>query len=163
FETNPGTLASLAARRASVPVSFRRLTGMWYVFSSRSHLAVLLRTVDHLTQAVASRVASLTIFQNRDDQAYFHRHRLARADGSELVPGSGIDVELLRSQRPSAEALAALRRELGIDGEVVVTMVSRLVRTKGVAEYCAAAGAIRRERQDCTLLLVGPLSSEGWP
>jgi glycosyltransferase involved in cell wall biosynthesis len=55
-----------------------------------------------------------------------------------------------------------LRRELGIEGELVVTMVSRLVRTKGVAEYCAAAAAIRRERPDCTFLLVGPVTSEGW-
>ena len=162
FDTKPGILASFAARRAGVPVRVRTLTGMGYVFSSRSPLALLLRPVAHLMQAVASRAASLTVFQNRDDQAYFLGHRLARADASELVPGSGIDVELLRSQRPSAEALAALRRELGIEGELVVTMVSRLVRTKGVAEYCAAAAAIRRERPDCTFLLVGPVTSEGW-
>ena len=162
FDTKPGILASFAARRAGVPVRVRTLTGMGYVFSSRSPLALLLRPVAHLMQAVASRVASLTVFQNRDDQAYFLRHRLARADASELVPGSGIDVEALRGKRPSAEALVALRRELGIEGGVVVTMVSRLVRTKGVAEYCAAAGAIRRERPDCTFLLVGPVTSEGW-
>jgi glycosyltransferase involved in cell wall biosynthesis len=162
FDTKPGMLASFAARRAGVPVCVRTLTGMGYVFSSRSPLALLLRPVDHVMQAVASRAASLTVFQNRDDQAYFLRHRLARQDASELVPGSGIDVELLRSQRPSAEALAALRRELGIESDFVVTMVSRLVRTKGVAEFCAAAGAVRRERPDCTFLLVGPVTSEGW-
>jgi glycosyltransferase involved in cell wall biosynthesis len=162
FDTKPGILASFAARRAGVPVRLRTLTGMGYVFSSRSPLALLLRPVDHLMQAVASRAASLTVFQNRDDQAYFLRHRLARSDASQLVPGSGIDVELLRSQRPSAETLAALRRELGIEGGPVVTMVSRLVRTKGVAEYCAAAGAVRHERPDCTFLLVGPVTSEGW-
>ena len=162
FDTKPGILASFAARRAGVPVRVRTLTGMGYVFSSRSPLALLLRPVDHVFQAVASRVASLTVFQNRDDQAYFLRHRLARADASDLVPGSGIDVEALRGKRPSAEALAALRSELGIEGGAVVTMVSRLVRTKGVAEYCAAAAAVRRERPDCTFLLVGPVTSEGW-
>jgi glycosyltransferase involved in cell wall biosynthesis len=135
---------------------------MGYVFSSRSPLALLLRPVAHLMQAVASGVASLTVFQNRDDEAYFLRHRLARADASELVPGSGIDVDLLRSQRPSAEKLAALRRELEVEGKTVVTMVSRLVRTKGVAEFCAAAGAVRRARPNCTFLLVGPAASEGW-
>jgi glycosyltransferase involved in cell wall biosynthesis len=162
YDTKPGILASLAARRAGVPVRIRTLTGMGYVFSSRSPLALLLRPVDHLVQAVTSRVASLTVFQNRDDEAYFLRHRLARADASELVPGSGIDVGLLRSQRPLAEELAALRRELDVEGQTVVTMVSRLVRTKGVAEFCAAAAAVRRERPDCTFLLVGPVASEGW-
>jgi len=79
-----------------------------------------------------------------------------------FVAGSGIDVELVRSQRPSLDALAALRSELGIERGPVVTMVSRLVRTKGVIEFCGAARAVRRQRPDCTFLLVGPLGSEGW-
>ncbi|HYM57161.1 MAG TPA: glycosyltransferase family 4 protein [Solirubrobacteraceae bacterium] len=162
FDTKPAIIASFAARMAGVPVRVRTLTGMGYVFSSRSPRALLLRPVDHLMQAAAARAASITVFQNRDDQAYFLRHRLARADASVLVPGSGIDVGLLRSQRPSADALAALRGELGIESGGVVTMVSRLVRTKGVPEFCAAARAVRRERPDCTFLLVGPLGSEGW-
>lgn len=162
FDTKPAIIASFAARRAGVSVRVRTLTGMGYVFSSRSPRALLLRPVDHLMQAAAARAASITVFQNRDDQAYFLRHRLARPDASLLVPGSGIDVEPLRSLRPSADALAALRRELGIESGGVVTMVSRLVRTKGVPEFCAAARAVRRERPDCTFLLVGPLGSEGW-
>ena len=162
FDTKPAMLASFAAHRTGVPVRVRTLTGMAYVFSSRSPRALLLRPVYHLMQTAASRAASVTVFQNRDDQEYFLRHRLTRRDASEFVPGSGIDVELLRSQRPSADALAALRRELGIESGPVVTMVSRLVRTKGVLEFCAAAKAIRRARPECTFLLVGPLSSEGW-
>jgi glycosyltransferase involved in cell wall biosynthesis len=162
FDTKPAMLASFAARRAGVPVRVRTLTGMAYVFSSRSPLALLLRPVYHVMQAAASRAASMTVFQNRDDQAYFLRHRLARPEASDFVPGSGIDVNLLRSQRPPPAELASLRRQLGVEGGPVVTMVSRLVRTKGVGVFCAAAGAVRRERPDCTFLLVGPLSSEGW-
>ena len=161
FDTKPAMLASFAARSAGVPVRIRTLTGMGYVFSSRSPRALLLRPVDHVMQAAASWAASMTIFQNRDDHAYFLRHGLARPRTSALIPGSGIDVELLRSQRPSADALAALRNELGIEGRVV-TMISRLVRTKGVLEFCAAARAVRRERPDVTFLLIGPLGSEGW-
>ena len=162
YDTKPGMLASFAARSAGVPVRIRTLTGMGYVFSSRSPRALLLRPVDHVMQAAASRAASMTVFQNRDDHAYFLRHRLARPQASALIPGSGIDVELLRSKRPSADGLAALRRELGLEGGRVVTMISRLVRTKGVLEFCAAARAVRRERPDSTFLLVGPLGSEGW-
>jgi glycosyltransferase involved in cell wall biosynthesis len=162
FDTKPAMLASFAAWRAGVPGRVRTLTGMGEVFSSRSPRALLLRLVYRLMQVAASRAASTTVFQNRDDQAYFLRHALVRPDSSDLVPGSGIDVRLLENQRPSAEALAALRRELGIEDGPVVTMVSRLVRNKGVREYCASARAVRRERPECTFLLVGPLSSEGW-
>jgi glycosyltransferase involved in cell wall biosynthesis len=162
FDTKPAMLASFAALRAGVPARVRTLTGMGYVFSSRSPLALSLRPVDLVLQAAASRAASMTVFQNRDDQAFFLRLRLAREDASTLIPGSGIDIDLLRSRRPSADELATLRRELGVASTHVVTMVSRLVRTKGVAEFCAAARAVRRERPDCTFLLVGPLSSEGW-
>jgi glycosyltransferase involved in cell wall biosynthesis len=162
FDTKPAMLASFAARSAGVPARIRTLTGMGYVFSSRSPRALLLRPVDHIMQAAASRAASVTVFQNRDDHAYFLRHRLATPQTSTLIPGSGIDVELLRSKRPSSDTLDALRRELGIEGGRVVTMISRLVRTKGVIEFGAAARAVRRERPDTTFLLVGPLGSEGW-
>jgi glycosyltransferase involved in cell wall biosynthesis len=162
YDTKPAMLASFAARLTGIPVRIRTLTGMGYVFSSRSPRALALRPVDHVMQAAASRAASMTVFQNRDDHAYFLRHRLARPEASALIPGSGIDVELLRSKRPAADALAALRHELGIEGRRVVTMISRLVRSKGVLEFCAAARAVRRERPDVAFLLVGPLGSEGW-
>jgi glycosyltransferase involved in cell wall biosynthesis len=162
YDTKPAMLASFAARLTGIPVRIRTLTGMGYVFSSRSPRALALRPVDHVMQAAASRAASMTVFQNRDDHAYFLRHRLARPEASALIPGSGIDVELLRSKRPTADALAALRHELGIEGRRVVTMISRLVRSKGVLEFCAAARAVRRERPDVAFLLVGPLGSEGW-
>ena len=162
FDTKPAILASFAALKAGVPVRVRTLTGMGYVFSSRSPLALGLRPVDVALQAAASRAASMTVFQNRDDQAFFLRLRLARADASTLVPGSGIDTEQLRSRRPPTDALASLRRELGLEDARVVTMVSRLVRTKGVMEFCEAAHIVRKARPDCTFLLVGPLTSEGW-
>lgn len=161
FDTKPAMLASFAGRMTGVPVRVRTLTGMAYVFASRSPLALILRPIYHVMQAAASRAASMTVFQNRDDEEYFLRHRLAQAEASGLVAGSGIDVELLEGQRPSETALAALRRDLGIGDGPVVTMVSRLVRTKGVREFCAAARAVRTQRPDCTFLLVGPLSSEG--
>ena len=51
FDTKPAMLASFAALRADVPVRVRTLTGMGYVFSSRSPLALGLRPVDLALQA----------------------------------------------------------------------------------------------------------------
>ena len=101
FDTKPAMLASFAARMAGVPVRVRTLTGIGYVLSSRSPLALLLLPIYHLMQAAASRAASMTVFQNRDDEAYFLRHRLVPRRAAAFVAGSGIDVELVRSQRPS--------------------------------------------------------------
>jgi len=162
FDTKPAMLASFAARRAGVPVQVRTLTGLGHVFSTRSPRALVLRPVYHVMQAAASRAASVTVFQNRDDQAYFLRHALVSRAAAAFVPGSGIDIGLLDRQRPDPDELSALRRELGVGDGPVVTLVSRLVRTKGVLEFCAAARQIRRRRPDCTFLLVGPLSSEGF-
>jgi len=161
FDTKPAMLASFAASRAGVPVRVRTLTGMGAVFSSVSPRSLLLRPVYHRMQAAASRAVSLTVFQNHDDESYFLRHGMATERGSGFVPGSGIDVDGLRSGRPSPVALSALRDELGVGTQPVVTMVSRLVRHKGVREFCLAARIVRRERPDCTFLLVGPLGSEG--
>ena len=158
FDTKPAILAPLAARDAAVPGRVITITGLGYLFSSRSPVALSLRPVWRFLQRRAASATGITIFQNTDDRAYFRRHRLVQPGGDALVLGSGIDFA-----RPKADdaAVERLSHELGLAGRPVVTMVSRLVRQKGVADYLAAAAVVRRTVPDAVFLLIGPTASEG--
>jgi len=160
-DTKPTFLAPVAALKAGVPARIRTITGMGYVFSSNSLLALALRPGYRFLHRRASRATSMTIFQNAEDREYFVRHGMVQPGRDALVRGSGIDVDHLVSVRPDPGALAGLRRELSLDGKIVVTMVTRLVVQKGVREYLEAASRVRREKPDVAFLLVGPQSSEG--
>ena len=142
---------------------------MGYVFSSQSLLARCLQPIYRHLQQKSSIDTNITIFQNEDDRDYFRKNKMVSTDRDALVLGSGIDIENFRLNTPSAEQLQQLKAELGIKNEVVITMVARLVKSKGVLEYLQAAQEVCErfveqslgQQKSVKFLLVGPLESEG--
>jgi glycosyltransferase involved in cell wall biosynthesis len=162
FDTKPGILGALAARRAESECFIRTITGMGYVYSPGSPLAMVLRPVYKAAQRVASKFSQLTIFQNKEDRDYFIRHGLAHHSKIALVHSSGIDTQALKMQVAAPEQLLSLRHQLGLIDKTVVTLVTRLIRTKGVREYLECARAVKVHCPNVAFLLVGPISSEGY-
>jgi glycosyltransferase involved in cell wall biosynthesis len=161
FDTKPAMIAPIVAMKAGIPGRVRTITGMGYVFSSQSILALALRPIYRHLQRQTALATGITIFQNNDDRQYFHNHKMVEDGRDDLVLGSGIDVEGLIKQRPQPEQLAEIRRDLGLEKQLVVTMISRLVVSKGVKEYLQAANIVCQKMKNVTFLLVGPLASEG--
>jgi len=161
FDTKPALLAPIVAKKAGIPGRVRTITGMGYVFSSTSPFALTLRPLYRHLQRQASASTGVTVFQNTDDRTYFHEHNMVQAGCDDLVLGSGIDIEALSKNRPNPEKLAQVKRELGLEGKLVVTMIARLVISKGVREYLQAARLVAQEMSTVTFLLIGPLASEG--
>jgi len=160
--TKPALLVPAAARRSRVPGCVRTITGLGSVFSSASPLSLSLRFLYRQLQRKAARCCDFTVFQNPDDLEYFRNHRLVGPGTNALILGSGIDVEAVRAQRATPAAQAQLRRQLKLAaGGPVVTMVARLIRPKGIAEFLKAATAVRRVRPQATFLLIGPEIREG--
>lgn len=161
FDTKPSILVPPAAAWAGVRGSIRTINGMGFLFSSESVRARLLRPVYRWLHRRASSVTRMTVFQNREDRDYFVEHGMARLDRSEVVYGSGVDVREIQTRADNPATARELRADLGLEGKLVVTMVSRLVIQKGVREYLAMARRVRRLRQDVAFLLVGQRASEG--
>lgn len=161
FDTKPGILVPVAAKTAGANCKLRTLTGMGYVFSSHSPLALALRPIYRFMQKRASRLSDVTVFQNTDDQFYFESTGLIEKSKSMLVKSSGVDIKSLVSDRVSAETLENLRSELNLGNGLVVTMIARLVKHKGVLEFLEAARRVKQSMPNCCFLLVGPQASEG--
>ena len=87
------------------------------------------------------RSRSHAIVQNPDN-ARFVESLGVRPERISLVPGAGVDIRRFRPQ-PEPE------------GPVRVTMVSRLLRDKGVQEFVDAATLVRKTRDDIVFTLVG--------
>jgi glycosyltransferase involved in cell wall biosynthesis len=160
FDTKPNLLAPLAARGKVAVV--RTINGMGWVFSSDAARALALRPVYCALQWAVSRWSAATVFQNRDDKAFFERHHLVRPARAHLIRGSGLDIAgFERSRAAIPAAAAALRQQLGLGtGDVVVT-VSRLTRQKGIPTLLEAASLVKAQRPDVRFLLVGSRESEG--
>ncbi len=158
--TKPCLIAPKATRKLGIPC-VRTVTGLGSAFSSDGLLYRGMRLAfRQMHRSVADDVC-MTVFQNSDDRDYFVEKGLCDAGKTKLILGSGIDVDGLRSTVSSPKVLDDLRKEFGLHGRTVITMVSRMMRTKGVAELVQAANDVHRRHPEALVLLVGPLVESG--
>lgn len=157
FDTKPGVFASIAARRAGVPVVVATVTGLGSLYGGNGVKTRLLRRIYETLQRAASRRADLTVFQNHDDLDQLVASRIVAPERTAVILGSGVDTGHFARERMGAEARGRVRAELGLAADdVVVTLIARVTRSKGIPEFVAAATALGRELPRARFLLVGP-------
>ena len=161
FDSKLGLLLPIAARRASGVAVIRTINGRGWIYSSRTPLALALRPVYRTLHRIGARSTTATVFEIREDQAFFQRHGLLGRSRGVLVPGAGVDVEGFDHDFERAAPPAQLRDEFGLGNAEVVITVTRMTRQKGIPTLLKAAALVHRVRPDVRFLLVGPRQSEG--
>lgn len=136
---------SLAARLAGVRARVSAVDGMGYVFTSDDAKARLLRPVVRALMRLAlDGEGARLILQNPDDVALFHEAKLVDASRVRLIPGAGVDCTRFKTAR-MRDGNEALR----------VLLAGRLLWDKGLAEYVAAARALKAQGREIRFLLAG--------
>lgn len=145
----PVVYGSLAARLApGHPCIVNALTGLGFVFASRTFLARLLRPfLSIMLRMVLRGRHSWAILQNTDDlneltqRGFVDPHRCA------LIRGSGVDVNRYKLSAPAG-------------ARPIVLLASRLLWDKGVAEFVEAAQQLRKMGLKARFVLVGEPDQE---
>ena len=137
----PNVYGSLAAHARGIPV-INNISGLGTAFIKQGPVT---RIVRGLYRTALSRSATV-FFQNRHDRAVFVDGRLVAQRKTQLLPGSGIDLDQFQP-RP------------GEDGPPTFLMVARLLRDKGVVEFADAARMMRSTRPDARFQLLGFLDA----
>ena len=161
FDTKLNVLVPFAARAHEEVKVVGTINGLGWLYSSRSPMALGLRPIYQVLQSLASRATSVTVFQNRDDQTFFERHRMIGRGGNLLIPGSGIDVAQFDDAISKGPSPRELRQALGLGNAEVVMTVTRMTRQKGIPTLLEAAALVHQHRPGVRFLLVGPRESEG--
>jgi glycosyltransferase involved in cell wall biosynthesis len=159
FDTKPNLLTPFAVR-GRAPV-IRTINGLGWTFSSLEPRALALRPIFCGLQWLASFWTSATVFQNRDDQAFFERCRLIGHGSGRLIRSSGIDVDAFATARHLGPSATKMREELGLQSAEVVIFVGRLTRHKGISTLLKAIPHVLSKRPNARFVLVGPRQSEG--
>jgi glycosyltransferase involved in cell wall biosynthesis len=161
FDTKLNLLVPFAARGFRDVKVVSTINGLGWLYSSSSPMALGLRPVYRALQRLADRWTAVTVFQNRDDQAFFMRHRMVGRGGNVVIPGSGIDIESFEGAGATGPSPAELREALGLGASEVVVTVTRMTRQKGIPTLLEAAALVHQHRPGVRFLLVGPRESEG--
>lgn len=156
FDTKPGVWGRLAAKLAGVPVVVGTLNGLGSLYADPNWKGRLIRLVYQPLQTLACHWADLTVFENADDVREFEGRGVVPRGRAAIISYSGVHTDVFAP--PRAHDIARARRsELGLSGTgIVVVMISRIIRSKGVLEFAAAARAVRRVEPGINFLLVGP-------
>jgi glycosyltransferase involved in cell wall biosynthesis len=161
FDTKLNLLVPFAARGLRDVEVVSTINGLGWLYSSSSPMALGLRPVYRALARLADRWTAVTVFQNRDDQAFFMRRRMVGRRGQVVIPGSGIDVERFERAGATGSSPAELRKALGLGASEVVMTVTRMTRQKGIPTLLDAAALVHQHRPGVRFLLVGPRESEG--
>lgn len=130
FTAKPNIWGSLAARSLRIAV-INNISGLGTAFIAGGRLE---RIVSGLYR-LALRGSSTVFFQNRDDRDLFINRRLVRLDQTELLPGSGVDLDHFA---PRARG----------SGPFTFLLPARLIWDKGITEFVEAARLLRGRRDD---------------
>lgn len=132
---------SFAARRAGVRAVVNSVTGLGFALLADTPKARLIRPVVLALYRLSLRGTEV-IFQNADNRDTLTAHGVLGASHVQVIAGDGID-----TGRFSPPLAAPTQR--------VVLMMARLLHSKGIADFVAAAGLVRSVLPDVRFLLAG--------
>lgn len=140
----PVLYGSLAALLTGVKSIVNGLTGLGYIFISKTLKARIIKAVVRTAFfLLLDRKNSRVIVQNRDDYDFFVTSGLVSSQRIALIRGSGVDVDRFKVVPEPV-------------GEPVVTLVARMLWDKGVGEFVEAVRILKRDHGlSLRALLVG--------
>lgn len=139
----PILYGGLMARVLKVPAVVAAVSGLGYAFTSHTARSKILRAaIKRLYRLALGHNHLKVIFQNPDDRQLFLQNKTCLPSQTVLIRGSGVDVLAYKVFPEKTD-------------RIVVVMISRLLKDKGVFEYVAAAKILKSAGIQAQFLLIG--------
>jgi glycosyltransferase involved in cell wall biosynthesis len=145
YTIKPNIYGTLAAKLAGIP-SVNNVSGLGTVFIIRN----MVSRVALGLYRFAFRFPHRVFFQNDDDRQLFLQHSLVQPHITDLLPGSGVDIQRFQ---PAAKFI---RQQ-----PFTFLMVARVLYEKGVEEYFEAARLVRTAVPGTRVQLLGGIDESG--
>ena len=142
YTVKPNVYGSFAARWLGIP-TINNIAGLGAVFIQGGRLAHVVRWLYRKALTPSRKV----FFQNDDDRQMFISGGLVRAETTDLLPGSGIDLARFSVAPPRAHAGAQVTFRF--------LLIARMLRDKGVFEFVEAARLLKARWPDAEFCLLG--------
>jgi glycosyltransferase involved in cell wall biosynthesis/ribosomal protein S18 acetylase RimI-like enzyme len=148
----PGLYGRVAARIAGVPVVVNTLHGLYALPEDPGPKRAFVYALERL----AATCSQAELVQNPEDVIVLRR--LGVPETKLAVLGNGIDLSRFDPASIGTDDKEVARLELGatVPSDVVVGVVGRLVREKGLPEVLEAAQRLRHHRPELRFAVIGP-------
>lgn len=140
----PVLYGSLAARIAGIPAVVNAMAGLGYVFSSDQSQAKIMKAFVRLGfRWLINRPNTRVLLQNPDDRRALIDSGAILPERTNLIQGSGVDTKRF-APFPEPDQTT-----------IVVTLVARMLRDKGIPEFVEASKRLKQEGLPIRAVLVG--------
>lgn len=141
FMLKPNTFGVLAAKKAGVKDIYSMVEGAGDVFINNGLKWKVIRKVVCGLYKKAFKNSKKVFFLNNDDKAEFVQRKLVKKEQCEIIHGIGVDLEKF-AYKP-------------IKNYKTFLMVARMLKTKGVYEYCKCARIVKQKYPDAVFNYLG--------
>jgi glycosyltransferase involved in cell wall biosynthesis len=140
---------SLAAAKEGVPAIYPLICGLGYAFADQPTMKQrVIGEISGRLYRMALRKASTVFLQNHDDEKQLRDLGILHpATRSQVVNGSGVELDAFPFCPPNEAAVRA--------GKMKFVLVSRLLKSKGIPEYVAAASILKARHPQWEFHLLG--------
>lgn len=141
FMLKPNLFGVRAAKSAGVKKIFAMVEGAGDVFINNGLKWKIIRAIVCNMYRKSFKSSDKVFFLNNDDKSEFITRRLAKEEQCEVIPGIGVDTEYFE-YKP-------------IKNHRTFLMIARMLKTKGVMEYCNAARIVKQKYPDAVFNYIG--------
>lgn len=141
YTIKPNIYGTMAASLLRIPV-INNVCGLGTMFLKDN----LVSRVAILLYRIAFRFPKKIFFQNQDDKNLFLKRRIVSEKISDLVPGSGININDFKPEN-----------NIKKHTPFTFLLISRLIYDKGILEYIEAIKKLKKEGLEAKFQLLGPI------
>ena len=145
YNIKPVVYGSMAAKAGKVPHIYAMVTGLGRVYGKGGMKNKILRLITKMLYKRAFKACDKVMFQNSDDVEDLVKDGYLPKEKTAIVNGSGVNLDRFKkSVIPEAP---------------VFLMVSRIIKEKGVLEFCEAARELKKNHPEVKCILLGGFDS----
>lgn len=145
YTVKPVVYGMTAAGIAGVKNKTAMITGIGYAFTAETAKAKIIKAITSAMYRVSLTIADTVIFQNPDNRNLFLEEKLVNRRKCRLVHGSGVNLDYY-TVAPYPE-------------QITFFMLSRVMYSKGIREYLAAAEKVKAVYPEARFLLLGAVEN----
>ena len=147
YTIKPIVCGAIAGKIAKTKRIYALVTGIGYNYSINTFRTKVIRFFCNFGYRKACKICTKFIFQNKEDQEEFIQKRYIKRDKTELVDGSGVNMNIFKKTENRIESAKKLR----------FLMISRGINVKGIKELAKAAKQIHVKYPDVKFIHIGKL------
>jgi len=144
YTIKPNIYGTIAASMLNIP-SINNIAGLGTLFIKQNFVTKIAKWLYKFSQKRAAKI----FFQNSDDKELFVLNNLVDENKTDLLPGSGVDLDKFKPLETKNDSK-----------KFVFLMVGRVLKDKGVLELVEASKILKQKYDNFEVQLLGPVGVE---